>query len=76
MANYEESNWRSVGKSLSWRLFATATTIAIAYFITGELELAKKIGAVEFLSKFFIYFIHERLWNFIPFGKYKEKKSD
>ena len=76
MTNYEESNWRSIAKSLSWRLLATATTVTIAYFITGKMDLAQKIGAIEFVSKFIIYFFHERLWNYISLGKYKGVKKN
>lgn len=71
--NYEETYWRSAIKSLSWRLLATATTILIAYVITGEFYLAQKIGMIEFISKFIIYYFHERLWNFIGLGKIRER---
>jgi len=71
--NYEESSFRSIVKSFSWRIFATATTVAIAFFITGEFDLAKKIGFIEFFSKMVIYFVHERVWNIIPFGRERVK---
>lgn len=66
---YEESNVRSFIKALSWRLFATATTMIIVYWITGELAIAKKIGILEFASKIAIYYLHERIWNIFKFGK-------
>ncbi len=71
--NYEETSWRSIVKSFSWRLFATAATVVIAYIITGEFDIARKIGCIEFFSKMIIYYFHERLWNFIPFGKIRER---
>lgn len=75
MNNYEDSSSRSIIKTITWRIFATLTTIAIAYIITGELDLAKKIGAIEFVSKMVIYYFHERIWNYIPFGKIRESKK-
>ena len=41
-----ESPWRSVLKGLTWRLVATATTVAIALLVTGEVGAALAIGGV------------------------------
>jgi uncharacterized membrane protein len=67
-----ESKTRSVLKAFTWRVIATATTITIAYFITGETEVALSIGAIEFFSKFIIYYIHERLWLLVPRGSIRK----
>lgn len=64
-----ESKSRSVAKAVSWRLFATATTIFIVFIFFGRLDLAIAAGIFESVSKIFIYFIHERAWNKIKFGK-------
>jgi uncharacterized membrane protein len=53
---------RSIAKSLTWRITATITTIAIAYLIIGDVSTAMAIGGIEFFAKMFIYFLHERLW--------------
>ena len=57
-----DSRARSVSKALTWRVTATLTTAAIAFFITGELGTAVAIGSIEFFMKFVIYYAHERLW--------------
>jgi uncharacterized membrane protein len=67
-----ESKTRSVLKAFTWRVIATATTITIAYIITGETEIALSIGAIEFFSKFIIYYIHERLWLLVPRGSIRK----
>lgn len=64
----KESHLRSVLKGLSWRFIATGTTMTIAYFMTGEIGTAAKIGGIEFVLKFFIYYLHERTWQLIPIG--------
>ncbi|MDE2642405.1 MAG: DUF2061 domain-containing protein [Verrucomicrobiota bacterium] len=64
-----ESPLRSAAKGLTWRLVATFTTILIVYFMTGEQDKALLIGAIEFVTKFFVYYIHERAWVRISFGK-------
>ena len=69
MANLEkESHLRSVLKGLTWRIIATTTTISIAYIFTGEINTALKIGAIEFVGKIFIYYLHERAWLLLPRG--------
>ena len=60
---------RSLLKSLSWRILGTIDTIIISYLITGTLEFALRIGFVELLTKMGLYFLHERLWNKIKWGK-------
>ena len=69
MQNLEkESHLRSVLKGLTWRIIATTTTISIAYIITGEINSALKIGAIEFVGKILIYYLHERAWLLLPRG--------
>ncbi len=69
MQNLEkESHVRSILKGLTWRIVATTTTVTIAYFITGEIGSALKIGAIEFVGKIFIYYLHERAWLLLPRG--------
>ena len=64
-----ESPLRSAVKGVTWRLVATFTTILIVYSITGEQAKALQIGAIEFVTKFFVYYIHERAWVRISFGQ-------
>jgi adenylylsulfate kinase len=66
---YRETNSRSLIKTLSWRLLATITTAALVYPFTKDVDIALKIGGIEILLKLLIYYLHERLWNKITFGK-------
>jgi len=65
---YRESHLRSLLKAASWRVVATLTTAIIAYFVTGEIDTAIMIGGIEFVLKFFIYYLHERAWQMVPRG--------
>ncbi len=60
---------RSVVKTLSWRAVGTIDTILISWLLTGALTLALSIGAVELITKMILYFVHERVWNSIKWGK-------
>ena len=64
-----EKNVRSLAKSITWRAVATLTTILLVYLFTGNIVLSTSVGALELLVKTAIYFIHERVWNMINFGR-------
>ena len=72
-----EKHWRSMAKTISWRITATLTTLLISYLVTGSLALAGLIGGIEFFSKIFLYYMHERIWNKIRLGiDFKSFPSD
>ena len=69
MSEYnKESRIRSILKSVTWRITATLTTMGIARAITGNTEIALKIGAIEVVLKMCIYYFHERTWQLVPRG--------
>ncbi len=68
---YKESNTRSIVKGVSWRVFATTTTIIIVYIFFGRLDLAIAAGVIETVAKIALYWAHERLWVKIRWGKKK-----
>lgn len=65
----DESKSRSLAKAISWRITGTVDTFVISFFITGELALAGGIALTEVVTKVFLYWIHERVWNKIKWGK-------
>ncbi|HSH25565.1 MAG TPA: DUF2061 domain-containing protein [Massilibacterium sp.] len=60
---------RSLLKTFSWRFIAVIITSSLVYILTGELELSATLGIVDTLVKIFIYYLHERTWNKISYGK-------
>ena len=70
-----EKRYRSLIKTVSWRVIATLATTIIAYLLTGTLKVAVSIGVFEFFSKLLLYYWHERLWARLKFGLV-EKYSD
>ncbi|MBY0376957.1 MAG: DUF2061 domain-containing protein [Gammaproteobacteria bacterium] len=63
-----ESHLRSLVKAISWRIFGTFTTMVISYLFTGQISTAFYIGLSEFVLKIGIFYVHERVWHFIPLG--------
>ncbi|MCF7687357.1 MAG: DUF2061 domain-containing protein [Cephaloticoccus sp.] len=62
---------RSLLKAISWRITGTIDTIVISYLITGQARWAFSIGFVELFTKVFLYFVHERAWDRVAFGRIK-----
>lgn len=63
-----EGMGRSAAKTLSWRLLASADTALLAFLFTGTIGAALTIGGLEVWTKLALFFVHERLWQRIPFG--------
>ena len=58
---------RSLAKAVSWRIVASTDTFLISWLITGYLALATTIAGVEAVTKFVLYYFHERAWLRIRF---------
>lgn len=69
----EEKHYRSLIKAISWRVTGTLDTILISFVITGQAKWAFTIGFVELFTKVFLYYVHERIWNRLSFGRIKSR---
>jgi len=67
-----ETHMRSVAKAISWRIVATLTTIFLVFAFTGNLVISGGVGLTELITKIVIYYVHERVWNAIGFGRIKK----
>ena len=68
-----DRHYRSLIKALSWRLTGSLDTMIIAYLIKGRLRWAATISGVELFTKVFLFYMHERVWNRIPLGRFRDK---
>jgi uncharacterized membrane protein len=60
---------RSFIKALSYRIWGTLSSVAVAYVITKNASLSITIAFWETIVKVFIYYAHERGWNYIQWGR-------
>ena len=67
-----ETHIRSILKAASWRVIATVVTFFTAWFLTGTVDVAIKIGLLDTVIKMGAYYMHERGWNRLDFGKLEE----
>ena len=66
------SKKQSFNKTISWRVLATTTTFIISGTVLKEFnEVALFIALLELISKFILYYFHERIWLKIPLGLIK-----
>lgn len=75
----KDSPTRSILKAISWRLIASGSTFIVSFTIftqTTETAFKEIIGAVSLITgvdivvKLILYYLHERLWTNIVWGKY------
>lgn len=60
---------RSLAKTLAWRFIAAIDTFAISYVITGKATWSVGIVGTEAVTKILWYYLHERLWSHITWGR-------
>ncbi|MCU4166267.1 DUF2061 domain-containing protein [Carboxylicivirga caseinilyticus] len=70
----KEKRYRSIVKTISWRITGTIDTFLVSYLITGKVGIAASISGVEVFTKLLLYYLHERVWNRIKLGR--EKMAD
>ena len=68
-----DKHYRSVAKAISWRVTGTVDTMIISFLVTGKIRLAVSIGFVELFTKIGLYYLHERVWNKLSFGREKTR---
>ncbi len=64
---------RSALKAVSWRVIGTADTFLLSLLITQEAITAASIAGFEVLTKTILYYMHERGWNNISWGRINDK---
>jgi uncharacterized membrane protein len=47
----------------------TVDTMVISMIVTGSIKLAATIGLTEVVTKSVLYYLHERAWLKIPYGR-------
>ncbi len=64
-----EAHSRSIVKAVSWRILGSIDTFVISYLVTGKLVFAASIASVESVTKIILYYVHERAWAIVPWGR-------
>lgn len=70
---FHETHKRTLVKTITWRVIATITTVVIIYAYTKNVSIALASGLVANALKTIFYYVHERVWNRIKFGRVHKK---
>jgi uncharacterized membrane protein len=54
---------------MTWRLTGSGATFLISYLMIGNFSIAGTIALIQVTSNTILYYIHERIWNVINWGK-------
>jgi uncharacterized membrane protein len=63
------SKKRHLFKAVSYRVYSSCITFLISFIVTGNCNIGLSIGVLDFTIKIFTYYIHERFWYRLDFGK-------
>ena len=72
---FDNARRRSLCKTITWRVVASTDTFLIAWLLTGTPLIAGGIAGLEIITKTFLYYIHERQWNKVRWGKQPEERA-
>ena len=56
---------------MSYRVLGSTSTAAIVFLVSHSLSWSVGAGLVDSVVKIGLYFLHERIWNYIEFGRHK-----
>jgi uncharacterized membrane protein len=67
---HNDTHLRSIVKALSWKILATLLAFILAYVSTdGDTVAAGKTAIGLFTIGLALYYLHERIWNVVPWGR-------
>ena len=66
---FDERHGRSLAKSITFRILVMLSDGVIIYAITHRFDVTLSVIIFSNLSSTIIYYLHERLWNKIAWGK-------
>ncbi|MBI1360971.1 MAG: DUF2061 domain-containing protein [Alphaproteobacteria bacterium] len=66
------SQLRSLTKAISWRFVGSLDTFLLSLIVTGNARYAVSIASIEAVTKIVLYYIHERVWRSVAWGRLEE----
>lgn len=68
MKHYEQAK-RSWVKTISYRVLIIIATLIAVFIITGDVAITVDVTIITSMVNTLLYFVHERVWNKIHWGK-------
>jgi sulfate adenylyltransferase large subunit len=70
-----ETRARSAAKAFTWRMTGSLDTFLLAALISKNLHIAAGVALAEVLTKTALYYVHERAWTLIRWGRRSDLPS-
>ena len=67
-----ETRFRTIAKIVTWRILLTIMNFTYTYIVTGDWRAGLAVAGIAAIINTFIYWFHERVWNFISWGRTKK----
>ncbi len=65
----KDAHRRSFAKAVSWRITGSIDTFILSWIVTGSVHIAGTISVIEIFTKIMLFYVHERIWGKIRWGK-------
>lgn len=69
MYTHHEHHLRSILKAISWKIVAAIITFVTTYLLTKDMGFAGEFTGIWTTIGLFAYYLHERVWNNIHWGR-------
>ena len=66
---FYEKTARSIVKAVTYKILIVVANSTIIYVVTGNVDLTLKVLILTTTVSVVLYFLHERLWNNVHWGK-------
>lgn len=67
-----ELHKRTIAKTITWRVIAVLVTMIAIYLYNKDIKESLVVSLSANAVKMVLYYLHERFWNRINFGREKE----
>lgn len=64
-----DSTKRTIVKAISWQALGIISMTILGYARIGSIAAALSLAISASLTSFFVFFLHEKLWNRIGWGQ-------
>lgn len=73
---FTETYKRTVAKIITWRVLLTCVNFTYTYVVTGDWKAGLAVAGLAAIFNSFIYYLHERGWNLIKWGRDDRRKQE
>jgi uncharacterized membrane protein len=70
---FKETNTRSITKSVTYRIIVVIADTLVIYALTKKVSTTIALTIFTNLSTTVLYFLHERFWNGIAWGRQRAR---